>query len=355
MPNTKIEKKLDSFFDSVVEQDRVKNNVKSAILGYINGLRLPSFAFFGAAGLGKTHLMRCTDEALSWAIELVSAKKTDRKSLWLDSADALATLSSEAFLTLREALRDIRPFVLHIDEAQSLYQGYCGPSKTALHNFIKQALDGASKDGRALEFKTLNQPIHVCHRTFSINIGTNFPDTIKDKDAVHRRFNVQRLEPYSVEGLALITQRKLARMGIKADERTLLLVGRCGRGTCETPDKISEKLAEIAANSNKKTVNKADVLNALKALTMFPRGLTEREVQILNICSEGRVKTSNLGIMLKIQRQGILDSLGYLMSQRHENGQPLPLVIEANGYVETTDAGKRYLQSLKADKFLIPA
>jgi hypothetical protein len=354
----KTYKEVAACFAGVVGQEKIIENILSGIHGYINGLRLPSHAFFGAAGLGKTNLMKCTENALGVAMTIHHKTDLKNQSLWHESADAFANVASDAFCHLRERLEKIgssAPLLLNIDEVQSLYKGYCGPAKTAVHNFIKQALDAQSARGRALSFYGCDSPINVCHRSISINIGTNFPDSLGDKEAIARRFSVLQLEKYTPEQIAKITKMKMDVLGIRGDERTLLMVGRCGRGTCEAPDKISQKLAEIAINRGKTTVNKEDVLHALHLLTMFPRGLTEDEVRILNICKNTSVKISNLAIMLKRQKAGVIDMIGNLMSQLSEDNTPKPFVSEVGGYIKAMPVGKAYLENLQKDSFIIPA
>lgn len=345
-----IETQIAGCFDGYIGQDRVKSNIISAILGYTNGLRLPSFAFFGRAGIGKSELMRRVEKAMGLAISHVHGKEMKDQSKWFDSCDSFATLDSQNFLELSNAVSSIRPLHLYFDEVQSLYKGYCGPTKSALHDFFKQTLDEQSKDGKMLTFKNVSEPFRVCHKTVSINIGTNYPDDIGDREALNRRFNVQNLDLYTVEQIAIITQKKLAKLGIRADERTLRLVGITGKGTCENPDKISEKLAEIAMNAGKKTVNRDDALAALRSLEFFPRGLSRREIHILKLCQDNSIKISNLAIMFKTKRQAINEDLGNLMNQEVE-GKLRPFIVERSGNVTICPIGRQYLQSLAEEKF----
>lgn len=351
-------KEIDDCFSNVIGQGKIVENVLSGLYGYVNGLRLPSHAFFGAAGLGKTHLMRCVEKALGVAMTIHHKHDLTNQSLWYDTPDAFANVTSDAFSTLRERLEKLgksAPLVLNIDEVQGLYKGYCGPAKTAVHNFIKQSMDSQSSNGRPLPFYGSSETINVCHKSLSINMGTNFPDSLGDKEAISRRFTVLALEKYTPEQIAKITKMKMDVLGIRADEKTLLMVGRCGRGTCEAPDKISQKLAEIAKNKGKVTVNREEVLRSLHLLSMFPRGLTEDEVRILNFCKDDRVKMSNLSIMLKRQKNGVIDMIGNLLSQVDEDNKPKSFVKEIGGYITTTAIGKAYLDSIKKDKFIIPS
>lgn len=333
-------------FAKIVGQRRIKETLFTALEAVSNGNGLlSSYLFTGGAGKGKSTLMKAYSDALAEILETESvAFETPLE--FRESESAQQTL-------IYSALREVKPLVLQIDEFHDFAgkKGMVATKQTsAVYTVIKEALlDRAGKD-RIISNASVSPdgPIYIGRKNFALIAGTNFPARLPDADAILRRFDeVLELDDYTEDDLTTIIHNMLSDRGIRGDERTIRRIARCGRGTCELPDKIVSKLEKIAQCAGKQTINQSEVFDALKGLQVYPRGLKVAEVKLINRVLEMPSRSTALALSLGIETKTVEKSVAYLSSLVDDKGRLCPFVHCKGSNIVATEIGRRYLNEIK--------
>lgn len=339
------------YFAGIIGQSRIVGVLVRAVESFAMGGNIPSYAFLGQAGLGKTALMRCLESAMASAMEF--RKIGGNPLLWVRSPEKFRLVSSEETQLVKEFCREVRPGFLSVDEFHELSSGYVGPTKKAFANFLKDALGEDAAKGALIKWGDDEERVHVSRKTFGVSVATNYPETVKDGPAIFRRFDSRlELDLLSSENVGLITSAMLSAKGIRADERTVKLIADCGRGTCELPSKISDELEKVKIISGKHTVNRDEVLQALRDLQRYPRGMHKLEMQILTFCASNAYKIDQLALMTGKEVKAVRLAVSYLTTQRTE-GKATPFLEAPRGtYYRTTANGAQFAENCKKAQFV---
>ncbi len=351
--NPNLENDIRECFAGIIGQPRIVEVLIRACQACAMGGAIPSYAFLGLAGLGKTYLMRALELAIGIALKARGERGEQR--LWVRSPDKFRLVSADESKKLKMFCREVRPGALFIDEFHQVSQGYVGPMKKHLTNFLKDALAEDAEKGAEVKWGDDEERVYVSRHTFGCSVATNYPELVKDAPAIFRRFDAKlNLDLLSEENISEITHKMLSDKGIKCDnEKTLGQIARCGRGTCELPSKIATELEKVARIAGKHSINRAEVMQALRDLEKFPRGMDKTEMQVLDVCSSGPATSSTLALMTGKEEKAIRSAITYLMGQRHAITRRLtPYVEKFGSFIRTTSKGQEFLTAVRAEKFV---
>lgn len=135
--------------------------------------------------------------------------------------------------------------------------------------------------------------------------------------------------------------------GLRIAENTLELAARCGRGTARPLESIIAHLSRVAAIAGKATINRAEILDAMRALELFPLGVSAREISILIRSKGAGIAARMVPIVYAIEPKSASLSIAFLAN--------LGFVSVRAGVVTMTTKGDAYLNQLAAEKFALPA
>jgi Holliday junction resolvasome RuvABC ATP-dependent DNA helicase subunit len=133
---------------------------------------------------------------------------------------------------------------------------------------------------------------------------------------------------------------------LRIHEETISLIARCGRGTARPMAHIIKHFCQVATVNQKRTINRAETLEAMKLLGLFPFGLTKREVAFLIKSAGTGVRVRELPILFAIETKAVNDSLSFLAAHG--------FISVKMGLCEATPRGALYLEQLKNEKFTLP-
>ena len=273
----------------------------------------------------------------------------------MDQLDGVQTLSvrpnsirtQPEFEDVMDFVNDSERWVLHVDECHRMY---CSRNRTvwidALNNFFMGALDGNNRN-KSFEVKEGYMFNGFNPKKGSVVFTTNYPEKM-DK-ALVSRFDKFTLKLYTVEELTEILILMLGKQGFKdLRPQTLRMIARCGRGTARPMEKIAGELKIISeATGGKRTLNREEVLQALIQTEIYPQGLNEKEIQLMQMVAERELHDTSILEQLQIERKSLTRSKGYLRSLNFIGD------VGRSG-VMTTDKGKRYIDSIAKEGFPLP-
>ncbi len=323
-------------FENVVGQDIAKIRLTESVLSARNDGEMLSPLITAEAGVGKSKIAKAYIEALE-------ADGTD--VLVFDSPEEFRS-KGEAFSSLLTLLMDSPKYAIFIDEAHKLnYKPTVQSDKVKA--FLMKALD----KGNSNKTIRLDDEITVSFNRSkgSIVLATNFPEILDKSGALQSRCDHIRLDNYTPDQLVEILQNMLKGEGFQsANEATLGMIARCGRGTARPMEKIigQLKITNMSHGGSKKTINREDVIHALKLSKMFPRGLNAGEIEILNKCVRPLRDNTLLAILPNMETQALKKSKGYLMGE-------CEFAVQSSQGFQTTDKGRRYLEGIKKEGFTV--
>jgi len=343
MKTTEIQKTIAACFASIVGQSRLIANRILAHSAYVMGSDAPtSILISGAAGLGKTAILRADLAARKAAVEIRAQREAE--TLFLRSPQDIR-LAGDAYFS----------FVEHVQNgdgqvADELHEMDMSPTVQTrkLKAILKGLLDngqGPIRRVRLDDDTTISR--HVSEIYFGA--GTNYPEKIKDGPAIISRFGGEiPLELYTAEDLAVILIRMAEAAGLRVHPDTVALIARCGRGTARPLESIVAHLSRVAVTAGKSTINRTEALDAMRALALFPLGVSEREVSILLASRNAGIPARMIPIRWAIEPKAAGLSIAFLSS--------LGFVAQPKaGLIQITTKGDAYLQQLRDERFTLPA
>lgn len=340
--NAEIKNKIAACFCHLVGQNRLIANRILAHGAYAMGSDAPtSLCVTGAAGLGKTALLKADLAARAAAVEIRTGRAGE--TLFLRSPQDIR-LAGDAYFA----------FVEHVQNGD----GQCidelhevDISATVQSRKVKAILKGLLDNGqgpirhvRLDDDTTISRPISEIY----FGAGTNFPEKLRDGAAIISRFGGETtLELYSPDDLAKILLMMAEGAGLRIAENTIALIARCGRGTARPLESIIAHLSRVAITAGKATINRAEALEAMRALALFPLGASEREIGILLASRNAGIPVRMIPIRWAIEPKAAGLSVAFLAS--------LGFIQIRAGVSTLTAKGDAYLEQLKAEKFTLPA
>jgi Holliday junction resolvasome RuvABC ATP-dependent DNA helicase subunit len=337
---TSIMETIKNAYSSVVGQSRLISNRILAHSAWAMGNDAPtSLLLTGAAGLGKTHFLRADLAARAAAVEI--RREREAETLFLRSPQEIR-LAGDAYFDAVESFQNGDGVAL--DEIHEI-----DISPTVQTRKLRAILKGllVREPGQTRRVK-LDDDTEISRHVSDIYIaaGTNYPEKIKDGPALISRFGGETpLALYSTEDLTKILLIMTASAGLRIAENTISLVAKCGRGTARPLEAIVSHLAAMAIMAGKETLNRADILAAMRALELFPLGVSKREVSILVRAKGAGIAARMIPILWAIEPKASGQSVAFLAS--------LGFVSLRAGDVTLTPTGAAYLDHLKAEKFTV--
>jgi Holliday junction resolvasome RuvABC ATP-dependent DNA helicase subunit len=333
-----MNKEIASCFSSVVGQSQIVANRILSHSAFAAGNNSPySVCYTGAAGLGKTQLLRAELAARAKAIEIRFQREAN---VFMLRSPQEIRLAGEAFFEFIGNVSDGDGVVideLHEIEISSTVQ------LRKLKLILKGLLDNGQGKIRSVKIDD-DTVISRPKEEIFFAAGTNFPEKIKDGSAIISRFGGETpLDLYTEDELTKILKLMSESAGLRVNENTLLLLAKCGRGTARPLESIVSYLSKVASISEKTTINRAEALEAMRALSLFPLGVSKREISIL-IRSKGQgLAVRMLPVIFAVEPKSVNQSVSFLCAYG--------FLSLRGGVVNLSPRGAAYLEQLKAEKF----
>ena len=333
---------INSCFASVVGQSQVVANRVLAHSAYAAGNNSPySVVFTGAAGLGKTQMLRAEMAARIKATEIRFGREA---SVSMIRSPQEIRLAGEAFFEFVSQVESGDGVI--IDELHEM-DSTVTVQLRKLKLILKGLLDNGQGSMRSVKIDDDTIISRPKHEVF-FAAGTNFPEKIKDGAAIISRFGGETpLSLYSESELMLILKQMSEASSLRITDNTLSLLAKCGRGTARPLESVVSYLSKVASVSGKVTINRAEALEAMRALSLFPLGVSKREISIL-IRSNGQgLPVRMLPVIFAVEPKAINANVSFLCAMN--------FLSIRSGVVNLTPRGAAYLEQLKAEKFTVEA
>lgn len=337
-----IKDEIANCYKDIIGQSKVVANRILTHASFAMGSNSPANVLFtGEAGIGKSRLLRAELAARSKATEI---RYNRAANVGFYQTPQEFRLIGDTFFDMVTTLAEGDGIVCdELHEVQTRPTVQIGKFCSAL----KQLMDNGKGQNRRVQLDETTI-INRSQEDVFFACGTNYPQTIKDGPAIISRFGGETpLALYNEEELTKILLIMSASAGIHVHESTLGLLAKCGRGTARPLEGIISHLAKIARVENKKTVNRAEALEAMQALSLYPHGISEREISILVNSKGAGMPIRFIPIRYAIEAKAANLSVSFLAATNF-------LSVKA-GVCLLTTYGAAYLENLKQDKFHIPA
>lgn len=322
-------------FGHIVGQNIAKERLSNSVLSASNGGTVLSPLLIGEAGLGKTKMMDAYGDALEeQGFDVIRHKSPEEfraKGAYFDR--------------IRQCILEGGKWALMIDEGH-LFKKRATVQMDMIFAFLLKALE--KQNGHPIQF---GEDAVVFDRTKNVVcLATNFPKELDKSGAFQSRCDTVILDKYTTPELIEILQKMLVGAGLKpANEKTLHAIASCGRGTARPMERIVDQLAiDLKAYGDKTTINREDVVTALRLSKMFPMGLEPFEIQLLQRCKDQILRDNVIrATMPQVEKTQFDNSKGFLMGHG--------LVVHTGKGLQTTDNGRKYLIETGKMGFTLPA
>jgi len=329
-----IMKEIHSAFDSVVGQTEAKQLLTYSIQSGLNGGSMLSPLIKAPAGVGKTKISTAYIDALEeggFTVLRFSSPEEFRSE-------------GEAYDQLVHTIVNADKYAIFIDEVH-LIDNRKTVRLEKVKAFLMKALD-KENNGKAIRFDEENL-VHFDRRRGSIVLATNFPDKLDKSGAFQSRCDMIDLKAYSEDELIEILQIMLKDMNMQpANPETLRAIAQTGRGTARPMKTILDQIIMQfeAEGRDKRTINRKDVLNALRMCRIYPRGITPSELMIMDFCKNPYRDNVVIARFPNFDGASFRKSKSYLLS--------LGFVQQNADGVSTTARGFEYLKKLRESKMI---
>ena len=185
---------------------------------------------------------------------------------------------------------------LIIDEIQGLFKNKeeSGVGAGSLIKFIMMAANPEQGTGERRE------EIGKIDVSFSplddvIMGATNYPERLEH--AFFTRFESVELSPYTRDELTEILHKVLTGRGWKYNDETVLILSGVCKGTARNINKICNSMGEHLKARNKVTISRKDVMQVLQKCSLYLRGLSATDIQILSLIDGSKLglKQASIG------------------------------------------------------------
>jgi hypothetical protein len=323
-------------FKETVGQEFAKLRLSQSIYSGANDGIMAQPLLEAEPGNGKSHLMRLT-------IDGYRAAGFD--TLYFNSPEEFREGGAN-FDSLLQLLTGDRKFAIAIDEFHMIDH-----RKTVrlekVKAFLMKALDKGN-DGKDIRFDS-STLVNFSRRRGCFLLGTNFPGALDKSGAFQSRCDRIQLDLYSVEELVEILQGMLHNEGFSdVAENTLKQIARCGRGTARPMERLVDqiKMEREAKGEKRTTINRENVLTALKMCRMYPKGLSMNEVKLLLACEQPQRNNVMLAQFPNIESKVLDKTKSYLITEG--------LGVQLSAGFQRTTWGTQYLADIKKEGFVVP-
>jgi Holliday junction resolvasome RuvABC ATP-dependent DNA helicase subunit len=324
---------LNPHFKNIVGQEIAVTRLSESIESASKGGTALSPLVMAPAGAGKSHIMRAYGDGLEEIGFNVLRFKTPQEFRQKDGN----------FTAIRDLILGGGKWALLVDEAHEFMGGVgaMGPTNQTklIWAFVRKALE--KQDGRPISFDGENAVVFD-RKENVVCLATNFPHMLDKSGAFQSRCDSVHLELYSREELVKILHIMLKEAGFKpANDNTLMMIANCGRGTARPMERIVEQLkVSLAAAGGKETINRDDVIHALRLSKMLPMGVQPWEANLMVRCLKAPVRDNIIrAILPQIEVAEFRNSKGYLLGAG--------LMTQTTHGLQTSNNGQKYLAETK--------
>lgn len=298
-----IEQKPMKSFENIVGHEPHKLAISNMLgANQKSQTTLPPIGVLGNRGAGKTTILRAIIEAMRETNEnivILPEPKSDSldtlptpsmlrgergdQSAWRSFEDSLATVIGNDLST-----------VLVLDEFHELPKGPAITPATYshLHSLLMQ-ITLFSLESRCGTIQ-LGENHYVWNPAkHFILVATNYPERVNP--ALWSRFRKIKLGAFNHDEMVQILMTKLKHFGLRAHEESIAPIVNFCRGDGRELDEAVGELKSVVGNQGKNTINKQDVITAMKGLAKYPFGFCKDFVCLLESLGEqeeslGRLK-----------------------------------------------------------------
>ena len=322
-------------FESIIGQSRAKEMLTSSARSGARKGEMLSVLFRGLRGSGKTRIVNSYVSALR-------KERPDMKLLHYKSPAEIRLATDSGYIELIDTLSSDDPYILVIDECHELVTDNTRQHQI-IFTFLRNVLDGNNKNKSVQISEELT--VNFDKTKHVVILSSNFEHLLDSSGALQSRFTVVELDQYDEDELKSITYGMAKGNGITFHEdetsQPATRIARCGRGTARFLERIFEQLTLINDGS---AITESQVINCLKLLKMYPRGLSANEVRLIEECKTAKgLKTTLRSVQFKamtgIDGRELNESIAYLTSPKLRF-----ISVGGNGSLSITNRGETYLK-----------
>lgn len=324
---------MKSKLENVIGLGNAKRAIADNIKAWTTGkCPLLSALVLAPAGTGKTKL------CLAWQAELTEL-----------GIRTMAILPSQirklggAWDDLISFLSAPGPKSLFIDEAHEVFASGRTVQLAKVGSLAMVALDGNRPDSQSVKLADKLE-IGWSRMECQLLLATNFPGKLPEAlGGKAGRCPRLELPLYSDIEIGQIAELILASFGLRACPDSLAAFGRVARGSARVVEHLAAELRQICAIAGKTTVNKANILQAMRNRELYPLGYSPAEIEVLRYLATPSVANIVLARFPALDNPTLRSFLGYSMGQG--------LIARMPGGFGLTDKGRRYFRECPAMGF----
>ena len=244
------------FLDDFMGQKTVKENLKIFIeAAKLRGEPLDHVLFYGPPGLGKTTLAGIIANELGVDIKITSGPAIERAG---DLAAILTNLNEND--------------VLFIDEIHRLNRSVEEVLYSAMEDYALDIILGKGPSARSIRLDIAKFTlIGATTRAGSLSAP------LRDRFGV-----ISKFELYDDDELANIINRSAGLLGVEVDDKSLMEMARCSRGTPRVANRLLKRIRDFSQVRGNGVINEEITMQALKALGVDSLGLERLDREILS-------------------------------------------------------------------------
>ena len=244
------------FLDDFMGQKTVKENLKIFIeAAKLRGEPLDHVLFYGPPGLGKTTLAGIIANELGVDIKITSGPAIERAG---DLAAILTNLNEND--------------VLFIDEIHRLNRSVEEVLYSAMEDYALDIIIGKGPSARSIRLDIAKFTlIGATTRAGSLSAP------LRDRFGV-----ISKFELYDDDELANIISRSAGLLGVEVDDKSLMEMARCSRGTPRVANRLLKRIRDFSQVRGNGVINEEITMQALKALGVDSLGLERLDREILS-------------------------------------------------------------------------
>lgn len=332
-------------FNGLIGQSRTVERVSNMLANVEAGGDPTSVLITGRTGLGKDEM---TGRIASCLNEMGYTKH---------EFACPSEITGKPYAKIAEDLDCGAPIVVHIGEAHRLKKARVELQR--LHSFIMAWTDDKNV-GKEISINDGELRATVNRRNCVFVMNTNFPAKLeegKKSTSFSDRLLFNVLDDYTVKQLDAILTQIAGRFGLRINPDTLHRITECARGTARPLVNICKELRNMAAaNGGKATLNREEVLTAIRLADMFPKGLTKEEVTMLQFCGTPKRDSALSSLFPNLENQELKKSVAYLQTcQVTKKGEVSGFLERSTGGLKVSSFGLRYLDGIQKAGFTLPA
>lgn len=319
-------------FSKLIGQTRAKTLLSSGIAASTRGCDLIQSLILAPKGTGKTELSNGYMDAL---------EEQGFKVLRYGSPVELR-LPGDLFDEFAAVISSDDPYAIYFDEIHEMWEDQV-KNMRIINAFLRKALD-RTNEGRNI---VLSESLTVrFDRSKNVIAGSTNEVHVMD-EAVVDRFDTIELDLYTEDELKEILELMIDAQGMSFESDDVSrLIANCGRGTARPLRNIISAIERQFGKDNPITYENA--LEALQLSSLFPKGLTRSEVELLQMAAGNDVISNAqfLGSNPKMTSNELRLSKGYLSAPN------VAFLTNTPKGMITTKRGKGYLNLIRQKGFI---